>query len=124
MNPVILPFGRAGGEARYRVITLVFEVYGAFCVLSLIAFLFLAAVAKLRPDLNEPDLDQEELNTGELEKLAGSAQFVNALPAEGPIVEILSRSAPPRPVKQSKHLTRRRPFLIHPGKPRRPNQAA
>lgn len=110
------------------MITLVFEGYGAFCLLSLIAFLFLAAVAKLRPDLDEPDFHEEELDRGALEKLAGSAQFVNALPAEGLIVERLSRSAPPRAVKLSKRLIkrliRRRPFLIRPGKPRRFNHAA
>ena len=99
-----------------------FEVYGAFCILSLIAFLVLASVAKLRPDL-----DEEELDIGELEKpkkLANSEQFVNALPVEDPIVEMLSRSAPPRPVKQSKRLIQRRPHRIHSRMPRRPNQAA
>ena len=35
------------------MVRLVFEVYGAFCFLSLIAFLVLASVAKLRPDLDE-----------------------------------------------------------------------
>jgi hypothetical protein len=32
------------------MVALVFEVYGAFCLFSLIAFLVLAAVAKSRPD--------------------------------------------------------------------------
>ena len=95
------------------MITLGFEVYGALCFLSLIAFLVLAAVAKLRPDL-----DEEEFDIGELENLANSEQFVNTLPVEDPIVEILSRSAPPRPVKPSKRLIRRRPHLIHMRKPR------
>ena len=115
MEPVILFIGRAAREARCEVITLVFEVYGAFCILSLLAFLVLASVAKLRPDL-----DEEEFDIGELEKpkkLANSEQFVNALPVEDSIVEILSRSAPPRSVKQSKRLIQRRPHLIHLRKP-------
>jgi hypothetical protein len=97
------------------MIALVFEVYGILCFLSLIAFLVLAAVAKLRPDL-----DEEEFDIGELEKfktLANSEQFVNALPVQDPIVE-MSRS-PPRPsVKQSKRLIQKRPYLIHMRKPR------
>jgi hypothetical protein len=43
--PVISPIGRAGGEARCQMLALVLEVYGAFSVLSLIAFLNLASVA-------------------------------------------------------------------------------
>jgi hypothetical protein len=54
------------------VITLVFEVYGAFCILSLIAFLVLASMAKLRPDLDEEELDFVELE--KLKKLAHSEQ--------------------------------------------------
>ena len=104
------------------MITLVFEVYGALCFLSLIAFLVLAAVAKLRPDLDEEEFDIGAVE--KLKKLANSEQFVNALPVEDPIVEILSRSAPPGPVKQSKRLIQRRPHWIHTRKPRRPNQAA
>ena len=46
------------------MVALVFEVYGAVCFFSLIAFLVLAAVAKLRPDL-----DEEEFDLAELEKL-------------------------------------------------------
>ena len=104
------------------MITLVFEVYGALCFLSLIAFLVLAAVAKLRPDLDEEEFDIGAVE--KLKKLANSEQFVNALPVEDPIVEILSRSAPPGPVKQSNRLIQRRPHWIHTRKPRRPNQAA
>jgi hypothetical protein len=35
------------------MVALVFEVYGAVCFFSLMAFLVLASVAKLRPDLDE-----------------------------------------------------------------------
>ncbi len=104
------------------MLALVLEVYGAFSVLSLIAFLILASVAKLRSDW-----DEEAVDVGALEKitkLASSEQFGNALPVEHPIFEHASRSAPPRPVKQSKRLIQRRPHRIHARKPRRPNQAA
>ncbi len=76
------------------MVALVFEIYVALCFLSLIAFIVLAARAKLRPDLDEDEFD---------------------IPVEDPIVEILSRSAPPRPVKQ--RLIQRRPRLIHMRKP-------
>ncbi len=49
------------------MVALVFEVYGAFCLFSLIAFLVWASVAKLRPDL-----DEEEFDFIELEKLRSS----------------------------------------------------
>jgi hypothetical protein len=104
------------------MMALVLEVYGAFIVLSLIAFLVLAAAAKLRPDLDEEAVDIGAVEM--LKKLANSEQFVNALPVEDPIVGILSRSAPPRPVKQSKRLIQRHPHRMHTRKPRRPNQAA
>jgi hypothetical protein len=95
--------------------TSVLEIYGALCFLSLIAFLVLATAAKLRPDL-----DEEAVDIGAVEKLktlANSEQFVNALP-------VGDRSAPLRQVKQSKRLIQRRPHRIHTRKPRRPNQAA
>jgi hypothetical protein len=96
------------------VITLVFELYGAFCVFSLMAFLVLAAVAKLRPDL-----DEEELGFVELEKkLVRSEQSGDALSLEPPIIEEAFWSEPPRPVKQSKRQIQRRPHLIHLRKPR------
>jgi hypothetical protein len=76
---------------------LVFEAYGAVCLLSLIGFLVLAARAKLRPDLDEDEFD---------------------FPVKDPIVEILSRRAPPRSVKQRKRLIQRRAHLIHMRKPR------
>ena len=43
------------------MIALVLELYGAFCLFSLIAFLVWASVAKLRPDLDEPEFDLDEL---------------------------------------------------------------
>jgi hypothetical protein len=92
------------------MIALGFEVYGAVCLFSLIAFLVLGAVAKLRPDL-----DEEGFEIGEL---ANPEQFVNSLSVEDPAPKVLSRSAPPRPVKQSKRPVRVRPHLLHGRKPR------
>ena len=43
------------------MVALVFEIYGAFCLFSLIAFLVWASVAKLRPDLDEEEFDFIEL---------------------------------------------------------------
>ena len=43
------------------MIALIFEVYGALCFFSLIAFIVWAAVAKLRPDLDEEEFDFVEL---------------------------------------------------------------
>ena len=96
--------GRVGGDAKPGgiMIALVFEAYGALCVFALAVFLAWASVAKLRPDL-----DEEEFDFAPLEKLK----------IEDPIVE-LSRSAPPRPVKQSKRPARVRPHLLHGRKPR------
>ena len=95
------------------MIALVFEIYGAFCLLSLLAFLVLASVAKLRPDLDE-DLDELE----KLKELVSSEQFGNAFPVEDLIIKDPSRSEPSRTVKQSKRLNQRRPHLIHLRKPR------
>ena len=95
------------------MITLVFEVCGAFCVFSLIAFLILASVAKLRPDL-----DEEELDFVDLEKLAHSERADGPLSLEPPIIEEAFWSEPPRPIKQSKRQIPRRPLLIHLRKPR------
>ncbi len=89
------------------MIPLVFEVYGVLCFLSLIAFLALAAVAKLRPDLDEEEFDLKSEQSGD------------ALSIEPAFIEESSWSpSPPRPVKQSKRLIPRRPHLIHVRKPR------
>jgi hypothetical protein len=98
------------------MVALVFEVYGAFCLFALIAFLVLAAMAKLRPDLEEEQFDFIELD--KLKKLVGSEQSDDALSIEPPIMEESFWSPPTRPVKQSKRLIRKRPLLIHMRKPR------
>src|SRR5262249_3521006 len=69
-------FFRARGWGRRcenRMLALVFEAYGALCLFALVAFLIWAAVAKLRPDL-----DEEGFDVAELEKLSSSVQ-----PADG-----------------------------------------
>jgi hypothetical protein len=78
----------------------------------LIAFLVLASMAKLRPDLDEEELDFE------LEKLVHSERSDGPLSLEPPIIEEAFWSEPPRPVKQSKRQIQRRPHLIHLRKPR------
>ena len=98
------------------MIALIFEVYGAFCFFSLIAFLVWAARAKLRPDLDEEELDFVELE--KLKQLVGSEQSGDALSLEPSIIEEPFWSPPPRPVKQSKRLIQKRPHLIHMRKPR------
>jgi hypothetical protein len=95
------------------VITLVFEVYGAFCFFSLIAFLVLASVAKLRPDLDEDLVELEKLK-----KLISGKQSSDAFQVDASIIEDEPRSEPARPVKQTKRLIHRRPLLIHLRKPR------
>ena len=89
------------------------EVYAAFCFFSLIAFLVLAAVVQLRPDL-----DEEELDLAELEKLVSYEQSDDALSIEPPIIEEPFSSPPARPVKQSKRMTRGLAHLFHTRKPR------
>ena len=104
------------------MLALIFEIYGAFCFSSLIAFVLWSAAAKLRPDL-----DEERFHIGDLEefrKLAASERFGAALPGENPLVAILSRSAPPRPIKHSKRTIQRHLHLVYTRKPHRPHQAA
>jgi hypothetical protein len=98
------------------MIALAFEVYGALCFFALITFLVLAAVAKLRPDL-----DEEELHFVELEKpkkLVSSEPFHDPVSLEPPIIEESFWSPPIRPVKRSKRPIRRGPHLFHTRKPR------
>jgi hypothetical protein len=88
LKPAILPIGHAGRDANQVVeMALVFEVYGALCFLALAVLLVWAAMAKLRPDLDEEKFEHR------------------------------SRSPPLRTVKQSKRPMRSRPHLFHTRKP-------
>jgi hypothetical protein len=98
------------------MVALVFEIYGGVCLFSLIAFLILASVAKLRPDLDEEEFDFIELE--KLKQLVSSEQSDAALSIEPLIMEESFWSPPARPVKQSKRPIQRRPHLIHMRKPR------
>lgn len=51
---------------------IVLVLYGAFSLFCLIAFLIWASFAKLRPDLDEPEFDLQELER--LRKLASGEQ--------------------------------------------------
>ena len=85
------------------MIALVFEVYGAFCFFSLIAFLVWASVAKLRPDLDEAEFEELE----KLKKLAGCEQSDS-----DPQLGDLTHEDQPAPVphRQVKGRRRRRVF--------------
>jgi hypothetical protein len=98
------------------MIALIFEVYGALCFFSLIAFIVWAAMAKLRPDLDEEEFDFVELE--ELKKLVNSEGPDDALSLEPSIIEEPFWSPPARPVKQSKRLIPTRPRLFHARMPR------
>ena len=81
------------------MLALVLEVYGAFCLLSLVTFLLLAAVARLRPDLDEDEFDVE---LWKLKQLVTSEQSGDVLSLEPPIMEDPYWSRPSRPVKRRK----------------------
>ena len=98
------------------MVALCFEVYGAFCVFSLIAFIVWAAVAKLRPDLEEEEFDLAELE--KLKKLVSSEEPGDALSIDSPIIEKPTWPPLARPAKQSKRAIRTRPHLFHTRKPR------
>jgi hypothetical protein len=101
------------------MVALFFEVYGAFSVFALVVFLVWAAVAKLRPDLEEEELDLAELEKLEkLKKLVSSEESCGALSIESPIIEKPSSSPRVRPVKRGKRSIRTRPHLFHTRKPR------
>jgi len=74
------------------MIALLFEAYGALCVFSLIAFLVWAAVAKLRPDLDEEEFDFAEVE--KLRKPVSLEPYGDALSIEPPIIEEPSWSSP------------------------------
>jgi len=95
---------------------LVFEAYGALCFLALIAFLVLAAAAKLRPDLEEEELDLAELD--KLKKLVGSDSSHDAPAIEPPILGEPFSPPASRPAKQGKRPIGRRTVAFHARHPR------
>ncbi len=97
------------------MIALVFEAYGALCLFALAVFLVWAAVAKLRPDLDEQGFDLAELD--KLKKLMSSEPSDHALSIE-PLVQAPSPSLPERLQKTSKRSVRRRSHLFHSRNPR------
>ena len=95
---------------------LVFEAYGALCCFALAVFLAWAAVAKLRPDLDEEEFDFIELE--KVKKLVNSERSDDVLSLEPPIIEEPFWSPPARPVKPSQRPIRRRPHVFHARNPR------
>lgn len=76
------------------MITVILEVYGAFCLFSLIAFLVWAWFAELRPDLDE--LDELE----KLKKLASCEQYDPDHAVRDLTYEDRPQPAPHRPAKR------------------------
>src|ERR1700733_307942 len=106
-----------GDEKSGRKMTaLVFEAYGALCCFALAVFLAWAAVAKLRPDLDEEEFDLAELE--KLRKLVSLEPFGDALSIEPLIIEEASWSSPGRRAKKSKRYMRGPSHLFHIGDPR------
>jgi hypothetical protein len=95
------------------MLALVFEAYGALCLFALVAFLVLAAMAKLRPDLDEAEFDLADLG-----KLVSSEGSGDVLSIEPPIIEEPSRPPPKPRIEKSKRSTRRRSHLFHTTNPR------
>jgi hypothetical protein len=95
------------------MLALVFEAYGALCLFALVAFLVLAAMAKLRPDL-----DEDEFDLADLGKLVSSEGSGAVLSIEAPIIEEPPRSPPRRRAEKGKRSTRRRSHLFHTTNPR------
>jgi hypothetical protein len=96
------------------MLALFFEFYGAVCFFSLAVFITWAAVAKLRPDLDEDLVEFEKLK-----RLISSDQAGDAFPVYPPLIEDdAPKSAPVRQVKPSKRLVQRAPRLLHARKPR------
>ena len=94
------------------MVALFFEVYGALCLFALVVFLVWAAKAKLRPDLDEDELDLGELER--LKTLASPEGSSDCPPIEPPVIEQPSGSPPVRrggPI-------RRRPVVFHTRAPR------
>ncbi len=98
------------------MVALVFEAYGALCVFALAVFLAWAAVAKLRPDLDEEGFDLAELE--KLSKPASLELFGDSLSIEPPIIEEPSWSPPGRRATKSKRSMRERSHLFPIGNPR------
>jgi hypothetical protein len=99
LKSAILPL--AGARRSYAghggtMIAVVLEVYGAFCLLSLIAFLVWAWFAELRPDLDEPEFDLDEL---EKFKKPASCEHPDFNHEVGDLTHE-DRPAPPRPIEQ------------------------
>jgi hypothetical protein len=76
-------------------------LYGAFCLFCLVAFLIWASVAKLRPELDEPEFDLYELE--KLRKIAGGEQ-----PDSDPEALDPKRDDPPPPAPRRPVIGRRR----------------
>jgi hypothetical protein len=78
---------------------LVFEVYGALCLFAFVGFLALAAMAKVRPDLE--GFDPAGIDFVELEKLKKLVRPGEVLSIESSIIEESFWSPPSPPARAS-----------------------
>ncbi len=78
------------------MMALVLEVYGALCLFALVVFLALAAVAKLRPDLEEEEFDPARFDLDEFVQLKKLLSPGNILSIEPRIMEAPFWSPPSR----------------------------
>ena len=80
---------------------LVFEVYGALCLFAFVGFLALAAMAKVRPELDEEGFDPAGIDFVELEKLKKLVRPGDVLSIEPSIMEESFWSPPSPPARAS-----------------------
>jgi hypothetical protein len=91
---------------------LVFEVYGALCLFAFVGFLVLAAVAELRPDLEEEEFDPAGLDLAELEKLKKLVSPGDTLSIEPPIMEEPFWSPPSRRARADRASNQQAPATL------------
>jgi hypothetical protein len=63
LEACFLTIGRGDTKPGRRMAALVLEAYGALCFFASAVFLAWAAVAKLRPDLDEDEFDSSRLRS-------------------------------------------------------------
>ena len=80
---------------------LVFEVYGALCLFAFVGFLALAAMAKVRPDVDKEGFDPAGIDFVELEKLKKLVRPGDVLSIEPSIMEESFWSPPSPPATAS-----------------------
>ncbi len=97
------------------MVALFLEFYGMVCFFSLAAILALAAMAKLRPDLEEEEFDPAGFDFAELEKLKKLVNPGDALSIEPAIMEEPFWSPPSRRARAGRAFHQKAPAILpHP----------